>query len=105
MTFNEKKEYLSQYIPLKQYLNNLGGKPVIRENLDLFDDMTKNIIVQTDKIENEIKKVEDITLRNILLYKYIVGHSLMKIAELINYSTRHTQRLYKKAIEEFEVEE
>lgn len=42
------------------------------------------------------------TYQTILINKFILNINIVNISEQINYSVRHTERLYKKALQELE---
>lgn len=55
------------------------------------------VILKTD-IENTIETVEDIKLRQILILRYINGHTFERIAEDMGYSVRQVLRKHKTAL-------
>ena len=102
MNISEKKEYLSKYRLQQAKINRLT------EMLDTFPEEQKKYRQQLlearqlrDSIESEIEAIGDDTLIEILSQKYMCGRSLNSIAIYMNYSTRHIERLHKKALQLF----
>lgn len=72
-------------------------------------DLENEIIVQTDRlvelkreIEDFIAAVDNPTLRQLLTLKYINDLTWEQVAERLNKSWRHTMRLHKIALKNFE---
>ena len=55
------------------------------------------------EIENMIDTIQDPILRATFKEKYIHGKSWEEVAERLGYSTTHTQRIFKKAIQDPEI--
>lgn len=53
------------------------------------------------KLMREIDLLDDNLYKTILIKRYINGETLCKIAEDLNYSTRHMNRLHGRALQEF----
>lgn len=47
-------------------------------------------------VERYIESVTDSTMRQLLVRRYIEGHSIVQAAQLVGYSEIHAKRLYKK---------
>lgn len=102
MTIEDKKEYLKRYrlqLTKIERLNDMMATYPDTHN-NCFGQLNKAIFIR-DMIEAEIAAVNDGTLSEVLSQKYINGRSLEEIAERMCYSTRHIQRLHRKALEVF----
>lgn len=47
-------------------------------------------------VERYIEAIEDSIMRQLLVRRYIEGHSVVQAAQLVGYSEIHVKRLYKK---------
>ncbi len=97
-----KKEYLKLYRTQQNIINRLNE--MIMQNPDEYDKYIKEIKKCEDvrqNIENDISKVSNEILREVLFLKYICGKNLLEVSCLINYSKRQTERFHRKALEEF----
>ncbi len=85
---------------------NLADDQLLVEKLKQEQQNIKNAInknLQTKiNIFRLIEKVEDITLKSLLQYKYICGMNPEDIAKKLNYSPRHIARMHTKALLEAE---
>ena len=86
MERKEKIKILKQYLPISRYLKYVKGV--------IVDYYEHNLM-----IEKSIEKVEDPTLKNILILHYIDGKTFEEIGEIMKYCERQVIRLHKKAID------
>ena len=100
MDRNNIKKKLSQYRKLMARVQQLNV------DIELYESSRKELVSERDKclssavlIENNIKKVKDIRMREILTRKYIYGDTLEEIGERLSFSARHIQRLLNSATE------
>ncbi len=113
------REYLNQSFVLGR---SIDAKKEVLKTLDMSISLTTDSLLlrslkcEKEKIEAEInkeleirmnifdiiEKVEDITLKSLLQYKYICGMSTEDIAEKLNFTPRHIFRMNIKAVEEAE---
>ncbi len=120
MNSQEKKNYLSQYIPLKRELQRSIEElkrwkdisvSLEKESPDLqtavanigqienrITRQTKKLKTVTAEIEKAIMSLEDPTLRLIMQRRYIDGRRFHQIARELNYSCRHVERLHGTAL-------
>ena len=101
MNRNEVKKYLDGYrvnmakvSRLKCQMENFtaSAPSIVRE--------IEDCIKQSGMIEGMIISHKNICQREIMLRKYIYGQTLEKIAEELNYSPRHIQRILNDAVEQ-----
>ncbi len=100
MTVNEVKGYLGQYRLCMARAHRL------RADMERFTASAPSIneerlclIKKAEEIERLIASHEDYTQREILTRKYIFGDTLELIAEMLNFSPRHIQRILNTAAE------
>lgn len=113
------REYLNQAFVLGR---SIDAKKEVLKTLDISISLTTDSLLlrslksEKEKIEAEInkelkirmnifdiiEKVEDITLKSLLQYKYICGMTTEEIAEKLNFAPRHIFRMNIKAVEEAE---
>lgn len=63
-------------------------------------DRWKKCCDKMDVIDTIINKVDDVTLRQILTYRYIIGYKWETIADKMNFTSRHIYRLKESALAE-----
>lgn len=100
MTKQETKEYLQQYRIC------MAKAQKLRRDMEQFSATAANIkremedcISRSSRIEALIAAHKNFMEREILTRKYIYGDTLEVIAEMLNYSPRHIQRIVDKAAE------
>ena len=104
MTINDKKQYLSKYRLQQAKINRITEMlELFPDNKDKYREELINARLLRDRIEIEIEAIGDDTLCEILSQKYMCGKTLGEIAIYMNYSKRHIERLYRKALERFEL--
>ncbi|OJU12836.1 MAG: hypothetical protein BGN88_14740 [Clostridiales bacterium 43-6] len=69
----------------------------INEDIDRLVDLQTEILKRMRRLQND-------TYRLVLEMIYVSGMTISKLAEKLNYSTRHTDRLHKSALAAFETE-
>ena len=113
----EKKKYLSSYLLQETKINRIRNMSVVNPELKAkYDKELKEVLDLRLKIEKQIAKVDGGILSELLCQKYIFGKTLedishKKLVDLIqedislvlNYSTRHIERLHIKALDKFEM--
>lgn len=97
MTTNEVREYLKSYRNYKDrvaYIENKAinriGEPTIKNDYIVMKEECKK---EMESIKQTVEKVNNITYRNILFYRYIECLSVYDIAEIMDYSLS-TVRVY-----------
>ena len=102
MSENAKKQYLSNYLlqesKIKRFELLIEKNPKNQEEYEKEIEKAKKLRFQ---IEEKISAMEDELLSEILFQKYVFGHTLEEIGYEINYSKRQTERLHRKALENF----
>lgn len=100
---NTKKEYLKSYRLQENVIRTL--KRIAKENPTEAEICRKKISDCENrrlKIAEKIEQMTDYRLKVVLYEKYINGHTLEEVAQILNYSKRHTERLHIAALKEFE---
>lgn len=97
MTTNEVREYLKSYRNYKDrvtYIENKAisriGEPTIKNDYIVMKEECKK---EMESIKQTVEKVNNITYRNILFYRYIECLSVYDIAEIMDCSLS-TVRVY-----------
>ncbi len=100
MTKREAKDYLEQYRICMAKAQRL------RTDMAVYTATANSIKREIEDCESRSSKIEDIISshknfmqREVLTRKYIYGDTLEQIAEMLNYSSRHIQRIIDKAAE------
>ena len=100
MNRNEIKKYLDGY------RINMAKAGRLKDEMENFTASAPSIlkeieecIKQSGMIEGVIISHKNICQREIMLRKYIYGQTLEKIAEELNYSPRHIQRILNDAVD------
>ncbi len=97
-----KKEYLKLYLLQQQKINRLTQMTVLNpESKEKYLSEIEKCRKIRQNIEDDISLMQNDVLKEILFLKYVFGKNLDEVSYLINYSKRHTERLHKKALEEF----
>lgn len=100
----EKKKYLSSYLLQETKINRIRNMSVLNPELKpQYDKELKEVLDLRLKIEKQIAKVDGGILSELLCQKYIFGKTLEDISPVLNYSTRHIERLHIKALDKFEM--
>ncbi len=98
----EKKKYLSSYLLLETKINRIRNMTNINPELKSHYEKTLNEALELRlKIEEQIAKVDGGVLSELLYQKYIFGKTLDDISLILNYSTRHIERMHIKALDKF----
>ncbi len=100
----KKKEYLSSYLLQETKINRL--KKMADLNPELAPQYSKALneaLLLRIKIERQISEVDSGILSEVLYQKYIFGKTLEDIGAILNYSTRHIERLHIKALDLFKM--
>ena len=71
-------------------------------NINTNDMSTFHLLLRI-KIERQISEVDSGILSEVLYQKYIFGKTLEDIGAILNYSTRHIERLHIKALDLFKM--
>lgn len=100
----EKKKYLSSYLLQETKINRIRNMSVVNPELKpQYDKELNEVLDLRLKIEKQIAKVDGGILSELLCQKYIFGKTLEDISLVLNYSTRHIERLHIKALDKFEM--
>lgn len=100
MTKQETKEYLQQYrlcMARAQRLR-LDMEQFSASAASIKKDM-EECVSRSSRIAELIEGHKNLMEREILMRKYIYGDTIEAIAEMLNYSARHIQRIVDKAAE------
>jgi len=60
-----------------------------------------SVLAKCERVEANIKKLDQ-PYKNVLLFKYVMGHSVDDIAEKMNYSSKRIYQLHRQGIQEYE---
>lgn len=100
----EKKNYLSLYLlqnaKIHRFNEMIEKDP---QNREKYLDGIKAANRIRNEIEQKIEAVDSGVLSELLYQKYICGKSLLNVSYAINYSTRQTERLHRKALDKFKI--
>lgn len=100
MTKKQVKEYLSRYRECMARVQRLRiDAEQFSASADSIKKEIEGCIIQSSDIERLIFQHCDLMEREILTRKYIYGETLELIAERLNYSVRHIQRIIDRAAE------
>ena len=100
-----KKEYLNSYLLQEAKISRI--KNLMQLNPELIEDYRRELNCSLElrqKIEKQINSVDGGVLSELLFQKYVFGKTLEDISYVLNYSTRHIERLHIKALEKFKME-
>lgn len=102
MTNNEVKAFL------RQYRTCMAKAQRLKADMEIFTASAKSIKGEFDECINRSAKIEKLISshknyleREILIRKYIYGDTTEEIAERLNYSPRHIQRIGDRAVQNF----
>ena len=102
--FEEKKEYLNQYKIQGIKINRLKEMALeCPKNQEIYILKINSAQKLRDEIESKISAMKDEVLSELLFQKYVFGLPLEEVGYIINYSKRQTERLHRKALEEFTI--
>ncbi len=100
----EKKEYLSSYLLQETKINRIRNMANVNPELKVhYDNALKEALELRLKIEKQISEVDGGVLSELLYQKYIFGKTLEDISLILNYSTRHIERMHIKALDMFKM--
>lgn len=105
MSITEKKEFLDQY--LLQYIKIARLNYLIKvypDSQNRYITQIENAETIRERIEFAIENIDDGILSEILSQKYLCGKTLEETALTLNFSKRHTERLFIKAIEKINIQ-
>lgn len=100
----KKKEYLSSYLLQETKINRLKKMADLNPELEpQYSKALNKALLLRIKIERQISEVDSGILSEVLYQKYIFGKTLEDIGAILNYSTRHIERLHIKALDLFKM--
>lgn len=100
----KKKEYLSSYLLQETKINRLKKMADLNPQLEpKYNKALNEALLLRIKIERQISEVDSGILSEVLYQKYIFGKTLEDISAILNYSTRHIERLHIKALDLFKM--
>lgn len=100
----KKKEYLSSYLLQETKINRLKKMADLNPQLEPeYNKALNEALLLRIKIERQISEVDSGILSEVLYQKYIFGKTLEDISAILNYSTRHIERLHIKALDLFKM--
>ena len=100
----EKKRYLGKYLIQETKINSLNQLALKNpQRRDYYLKKAKACKKLRAEIEKKIESVDDIKLSELLYQKYIFGKTLEDISLILNYSTRHIERMHIKALDKFQM--
>ncbi len=101
----QKKKYLKSYLLQEPKIARM--KNMIRLNSEFADTYKQKIadcLSLREKIEEQIRCVDDGVLSELLFQKYVFGKTLETISYTMNYSQRHIERLHIAALDKFKMD-
>ncbi len=102
----DKKKFLKLYLLQQSKINRLHE--MIAHNPSKKDTYLRQIAEceqLRSQIEETIAQIDDDTLKEVLLQKYICGKTLEEISLVLNYSKRHTERLHISALKQLKIQQ
>lgn len=100
----KKKEYLSSYLLQEVKITRIRNMMILNPELKpYYESVLNDALALRAKIEKQIANVDNGILSELLYQKYIFGKTLEDISIILNYSTRHIERLHIKALDLFEM--
>lgn len=100
----DKRKFLKSFLLQEVKINRLiSMSQDFPENAKYYNSKIKECHKLRQKIEGKINGMENELLKEILTQKYICGKTLEEIALILNYSTRHIERLHRLAIEKIKI--
>ena len=69
----------------------------------VFKQAISDRLAECEGIVAAIENIQDVTLREVLLNRYVEGMTWEKVALTMNYSIKHVHRLHNKALEQLEI--
>ncbi len=101
---DEKKKYLSSYLVQNAVIHRCNlMMECYPEKRGTYLREIENANALRNEIETKIRRIDNTTLSELLMLKYVCGKTLMEISYLMNYSVRQIERLHKKALEQFKL--
>ncbi len=100
----EKKKFLNSYLLQETKINRIRNMSNVNPELKVhYDNALKEALELRLKIEKQIAEVDGGILSELLYQKYIFGKTLEDISLILNYSTRHIERMHIKALDKFQM--
>ncbi len=100
----DKKTFLKAYLLQQSKIKRLKEMSLkFPEKSKDYKTQVKDCIKTRQKIEKKINALDSEILKEVLIQKYICGKTLEEIGLILNYSTRHVERLHRKAIDKFKI--
>lgn len=100
----KKKEYLSSYLLQEVKITRIRNMMILNPELKpYYESVLNDALALRAKIEKQIANVDNGILSELLYQKYIFGKTLEDISIILNYSTRHIERLHIKALDLFKM--
>ena len=100
----DKKAFLRSYTLQQAKINRLKEmKTLFPEKAKDCDSQIKECIKRRKLIEKSINNVENEVYKEVLSLKYFCKKTHEEIGLILNYSTRHIDRLHRAALENFKI--
>lgn len=100
----DKKAFLRSYTLQQAKINRLKEmKALFPEKAEECDVQIKECIKRRKLIEKSINNMENEVYKEVLSLKYLCKKTHEEIGLILNYSTRHIDRLLQKSIENFKI--
>lgn len=100
-----KKEYLELYLIQQAKINRLRDQMRINpKTVRRYRKKIRDAERLRRRIEDAIDGVDGGILSEVLSQRFLCGKSLEQIAVTLNYSKRHIERLYIRAMEKFDID-
>lgn len=102
---NIKKEYLELYLIQQAKIERLRDQMKINpKTVRRYRKKIRDAERLRRRIEDNIDAVDGGILSEVLSQRFLCGKSLEQIALTLNYSKRHIERLFVKALEKFNIQ-
>lgn len=98
----DKVKWLSEFTGLCREIAALEDTSANIQS-PVFERAISDRLAECEGIAAAIENIKDVTLREVLLNRYVEGMTWEKVALAMNYSIKHVHRLHNKALEQLEI--
>ncbi len=100
----DKKAFLKSYLLQQAKIKRLKEMSLrFPEKRKDYKAEIEECIKTRQKIEKKISALDNEILKEVLIQKYICGKPHEEIGLILNYSTRHVERLHREAVDKVEI--
>ena len=100
----DKKTFLKSYLLQQAKIKRLKEMSLrFPEKSKEYKAQIRECVKTRQKIERRINAMDNEVLKEVLTQKYICGKTHEEIGLILNYSTRHAERLHRAAIDKFKI--